>query len=405
MGRVSDYLGFEMMKEQLSGEYREAFEAVLSYGILKNISQDILTERLTELYDTLLTAQSEGREARRVVGEDRQRFCRDIFQDYTFWDSTREQFGRICTVVWLLLVFELLRNILTREGWKELKVSVLPYLLAVVCGVLVELLARLLLVPILLKSRKIKASKLNIIFTLVFAFTYGGMLTLARELPLPQWEVPSLWLAIGAGAFFLIFIIPNAIWIYKNSSGSLTGIREQMRRDSYYKGLDDAKNEIMWLNTWKKRYVRLSRKGKSPEDVLRKMKKELRLSPLGEKVGWLFAAAMVLPGIIQRIRNGASDLVFYTLWMGGFMFLGIRFYTKINRQGNAVLKQVIESCEESGLSLPEVIEERLSPKTMGSDDEDQDDTTAGTGSFADDQDDTTVGTGSFADAQDDTPGK
>lgn len=373
MGRASDFTGFEMMKEQLSGEYREAFEAVLSYGTVKNISQDILTERLTELYDTLLTAQSEGREARRVVGEDRQRFCRDVFQDYTFWESVKNLFIGNLTPAGTILALELFHLIASGDQWRELRINVLPYLVGLGCGTLLILFGMLVVAPLMLRYKKINPSSWKKTYYVAISVTTVASIFVVLKLPLPQWELPSWWIALAAAIYIILILIIRMRWRYKNY-GTLRNIRKEMRRDSYYKELDDAKNEIMWLNTWKKRYERLTRKGKnSPEDALRKLKRELRLSSVYEKGGWLFAAAMVLPGIIQRIINGASDLVLYTLWRGGIMFLVMRFLTKQYRRGDAVLKQVIESCEESGLSLPEVIEERLSPKTMGSDAEDQDD--------------------------------
>lgn len=362
MGIVSDYMGFEMMKEQLSGEYREAFEAVLSYGTMKRISQDILTERLTELYDTLLTAQSEGREARRVVGDDRQRFCRDIFQDYTFGDSTREQFGRRCLWVCIILILELLPVFLSNKGWKGVRISILPYLLAIVCVVLAELLARFLIVPMVLKSRKIKAFKWDIIFIVVDAFVFAGTLNLARELPLPQWELPAVWLAIGAGAFFLISLIP-AIWSYKNSSGSLLGIREHMRRDSYYKDLSDTRFETIWMKSWKQWYEKLLRKGKSdPEDFLRRMKKDVRMSPLYEIFYSVFIAMLELPIIYDRITSNEETKVFSVIFLGTGMVVTWYIIIKWHRKRIAVEKKYIALCEESDLTLPELIEEKLSSK-------------------------------------------
>ena len=59
---------FELMKEQLNGEYRKVFEAAWIYGIMKNVSNEMLIDRLTELYDILLTAQTEGRDVRRIAG-------------------------------------------------------------------------------------------------------------------------------------------------------------------------------------------------------------------------------------------------------------------------------------------------------------------------------------------------
>ena len=36
---------FELMKEQLNGEYRKVFEAAWIYGIMKNVSNEMLIDR------------------------------------------------------------------------------------------------------------------------------------------------------------------------------------------------------------------------------------------------------------------------------------------------------------------------------------------------------------------------
>ena len=77
---------FELMKEQLNGEYRKVFEAAWIYGIMKNVSNEMLIDRLTELYDILLTAQTEGRDVRRIAGSSTERFCKDLYGDYTPFD-------------------------------------------------------------------------------------------------------------------------------------------------------------------------------------------------------------------------------------------------------------------------------------------------------------------------------
>ena len=81
-------MNYSIMEQQLNGEYRDAFTAVITYGTLKNYSDEIMTERIAELFDTLLTAQTNGKPVGKIIGHNTERFCREFFEDCSNWDMT-----------------------------------------------------------------------------------------------------------------------------------------------------------------------------------------------------------------------------------------------------------------------------------------------------------------------------
>ena len=97
---------YEQMQEQLSGPYREVFAAAKGYGVMTNAAPELLTDRLTELYDLLLTAQAEGCAVQRVVGKDTEVFCKEFFAESSPSRRLGTLAGRLYRYVWVLFLLE-----------------------------------------------------------------------------------------------------------------------------------------------------------------------------------------------------------------------------------------------------------------------------------------------------------
>ena len=95
---------------------------------------------------------------------------------------------------------------------------------------------------------------------------------------------------------------------------------------------------------------------------MRRMKKDVRMSPLYEKFYSVFIAMLVLPIIYDRITSNEETKVFSVIFLGTGMVVTWYIIIKWHRKRIAVEKKYIALREESDLTLPELIEEKLSSK-------------------------------------------
>lgn len=64
--------------EKLNDEYREVFKKVNDYVTASNMDEMLAEEILSEVMDTFLAAQEEGKTVEKVVGKDLQKFCESL---------------------------------------------------------------------------------------------------------------------------------------------------------------------------------------------------------------------------------------------------------------------------------------------------------------------------------------
>ena len=351
-------MNLELMKQQLTGEYREAFSAVWVYGTMKNIAADLLEERLTELYDSLYTAQIEKKDVRRIIGSSTERFCKNFYEDYTFADRLRQLPALLYRWAWVVLVMVLLP--LSGSSERGTTQNILPILFAIGVGLVFELVCRFVFLPLMCRSRKIKSGTWsNIAFIsliVMFAATIVFQASLSVEL-----EVPALPLAIGAGAYIAVFFAVRSYLRYKEF-GTIRDVRKQMRKDSYYKEISDQQLEQTVLKTWQKQYTKFSSKGKAtPDSYIGMLKKNEKANDIANTAIDLFMAACFISIVVNKVQDyqGVADLLVYLAFMGTLMFFFWRFISGAFRRGSAIRKNLIRECETAGQTMPDFITERL----------------------------------------------
>lgn len=68
------------MAEKLKGDYRKVFEKADMYSILSSENEEAGDEKMMNLYDLLLEAQSNEKPVEKIVGTDIETFCKDYFK-------------------------------------------------------------------------------------------------------------------------------------------------------------------------------------------------------------------------------------------------------------------------------------------------------------------------------------
>ena len=74
---------YRQYKRHLNDIYRPVFERIEAYVTTQNIDLKIHEERMSELLDIFLNAQSEEKPVRDIIGNDIDRFCKNFCSDFT----------------------------------------------------------------------------------------------------------------------------------------------------------------------------------------------------------------------------------------------------------------------------------------------------------------------------------
>ncbi|MDE6024145.1 MAG: DUF1048 domain-containing protein [Lachnospiraceae bacterium] len=112
-------MNYEEISGKLEGEYHKAFDEVEAYAILKNYVGEEKEEMMMNLLDMLLTAQTEGKDAEKIVGTDIIKFCENYFSVYDKRKGKLEQiFFMLSMYSWLGFTQALLKEYISLLHWQ-----------------------------------------------------------------------------------------------------------------------------------------------------------------------------------------------------------------------------------------------------------------------------------------------
>ena len=70
------------MAAQLDGEYKTVFEKADMYGMLENGGDEsVIDDKMMNLFDLLMQAQTDKMPVSKVIGEDIEEFCKSYFKE------------------------------------------------------------------------------------------------------------------------------------------------------------------------------------------------------------------------------------------------------------------------------------------------------------------------------------
>lgn len=356
---------YEQMQEQLSGSYREVFAAAKGYGVMTNAAPELLTDRLTELYDLLLTAQAEGCAVQRVVGKDTEVFCKEFFAESSPLRRLGTLAGRLYRYVWVLFLLEGLPLLAADSAPNSKGTNLLPYLLGVGVALIFELLARFALLPFFFRHKQGKPERWNYLAMLGFGGMVIGILALERALP---WElsVPQLPVLIASGAYIAVFFVLRALRRYR-TYGTILDERKQLLKDSYYRNLNSkAPDDAIILKSFRRQWKRLSRRKNMTRERF------IQITQRNDRISDAILNCMPYIWFAWLLQRAARDMrQCDTLWdqlisllvaviAAAIFLLLLRAFMEGGRIGSAARKRVLQELAESGQSVPDFVAARLS---------------------------------------------
>ncbi len=351
---------FQLMEEQLNGGYREVFSAVRVYGTMKNISPDVLTDRLTELYDVLLTAQTEGRDVKEVAGSDTERFCRDIYGDYTAADRLKQLPRTVCSCALVIFIAETLSLIMTEQPLTGTVMNLAPFLFGIGVGIVFNLLCSFVAVPLMFRSKKLRPNAWNTIALVSFFVILISTVIFQGRVSLVM-NVPSLPAAIVSGVYIAVYYTVRSGWRYRNY-GTIRDRRKQILKDNYYRELGDKKAESVMLREWKRKFDRLSqKKGMTAAEFLEKLRKDESKLNITVICADIFYVALYTCAVAEKIVHGESlkTALPFAVISGLIIYFICGNFSKGFHNSLEIYRRLIRECDSTKQPVDEYIDMRL----------------------------------------------
>lgn len=355
------------MAEKLKGDYRKVFEKADMYSILSSENEEAGDEKMMNLYDLLLEAQSNEKPVEKIVGTDIETFCKDYFK--VEQDAKEKKyityFNVLYTMSIWITVITLIWVIFPEEGEtiQSMTINILPFFAGVCIGSLETIIMRYVLEPLIFKSKKIKP----ITFSIIILLSFLGSVILATILfsDVEIMNIPALWLLIGCGGYVVIYLLVRSLWRYHTYGTIRKDTKENRERKKAEKKIKKAFNDEVSMKSlakpMAKRYARLNKRKlrrKHEEftfaEFAELIRKEERLSG---KIYIIMAISLAVFVIFSTVMEMITTGFIFGLVLGIIMAIieaGIfRFFQSCNDTGMKQQIQIIDECERLGITITE----------------------------------------------------
>lgn len=331
------------MAAQLEGEYRTVFEKADMYGLLENSSEEnVYDDKMMNLYDLLMQAQTDKIPVSKIVGEDIEGFCKSYFKEEkekTFkWLSVAKF---IYNIAWWGMIAGILEVIFPEEGSSVgffPEVNIMPLIIGFSLGLFMVFLG-LIAKKTVLKSKKLKPIVFYflIIFVLVISVVLAMVISVKIGIEL---KVKAGLLLILSGLYVVVYLIIRSVWRYCEHGTITRYSKEEQRRLKAEKAekeefnKDVAKqNVVQTAKDMRSRYKRLSQRhekkyGESMtlQQYKDKLNKELKDFDKHGIIYLVIDALFVLgPTIYIISTDGLTDGVWYGVIMTVIFLFVYRF--------------------------------------------------------------------------------
>lgn len=347
------------MAEQLSGEYRSAFERADIYSFTAKKTEEYIDEKMMELYNLLIKAEKNNQPIEEVIGNDIELYCKNFFVEEKKRYTLKEALDSLFAIMCGLLIYTLLQLLL-----EEKQSNLLPFVAGFAAGGVVEVLAKYWLQPVVFKNKKIKP--IVYYFSILGAFLgcFIGMLILSYKYNV---TIQTWWLFGISAIYVLVYFVIRSIWRYKKY-GSIFGhsSEEKMNKEfkkDFNKELQEKTMTKAVAQAMASRFRRIRKRKQKRgreytfEDFAQLIRKEEKITKRGNWVFIIITALMVVvPGINIMVEETLFDGFIFILIMGVFEYFICRLVVKSNIDSMKTQLSLIEECEQSNIDILEYVE-------------------------------------------------
>ena len=351
----------------LNGEYKDAYQRVCTYAVMKGYTDEMIEEQMNELFDMLKTAQSEGTPVKRITGSDIDSFLRGFFSDYGVKERIIDILSTVYRLAVLVLIFAVI-DIFAADKPKDMFLNGSFGFGAVfggfAPGVLVSVISSKFFSPFLGRTGKANMGRWFAAVLGLEAVLLTGELVLYENFKdkLSFISLSVFVTCIVSALYITVFLVLRAVYRYK-TYGTVRNIKKQIYEKSVRAHIDDEMTRSITLESWGRIHDRMIKKGKTEQDFEKKVNKILSSNRSGNKWFTVFMAVIVAVMIINvAIDSTLYDTVFFALVLGSIEFIVWRFFIKTFNSSAAAQEWIINSARDDGKSVYEFINDTLSKK-------------------------------------------
>lgn len=357
-------MNYSVLTDNLKGEYKKAFEQVELYGTLQGIGEEIMNDKMVNLYDMLLTAQQEERPVEKIIGKSTEVFCKDYFEDYDIKEWIQEVPYRIYRLAVVVFILEFMEVFLWGEQTDLLHATsdMVPWICGVAGALLLDIVANIILKPMMFKTKKIPPMAYYFLIILLFfvMLVFDVMVIMKRN----SITMPALPMLIISGVYIAGFLGYRKIQTgsFKKKTNLETEYIKSLQQTASITDTSDF--DQAFVKQLAKKYEKMNKKRikqkkaiLSQQEFAEQMKQEQKkwsMESLPYKCLW---AAMTLTcagfcwlgvaeaGVFLSIAASCVTIVVEVL-----IYLGFR---KIERDGNKKRSKILQECFEQNITIIE----------------------------------------------------
>jgi len=358
------------MRELLKGDYRENFEKICLYGEMCNRSTKVYEDRITNIYDLFLEAQEEGKPVSKIVGNNLEKFCKSYFKYESNLDAAREVCKRILNIVAVLFVFSWVDYLFLSEEKVPLKdatVGIEGLFIGIVVGVaLISYFGYVRKKRIFVEGNVKHGLYLALVIVILFVGVFGLNILLGDVINI---QAPLLATVIITGTYIFIYMLVTMIYRLVNykslKNPNKLSKEEKAERDAANKEIEEKSETITTARDLSERYLKLKAKNKKkgkPEYTMTDFIKLIRKDISQEKGIKAFMIIMAVGSTCYSTfraygNDGIQGAILMFVILGIIMTFVCKFMWKILTEVNISIKQVIDTCEDRGISIDDYAKE------------------------------------------------
>lgn len=348
------------MVERLEGDYRQVFERAELYCCTMGIAEDIEADKLMNLFDVLLTAQTNGKPVEKIIGKDIKKFCECYFEDYNIRERICHMPPKIYRGAWVVFIFSLL-ELFFECDWEQglswtfcYQTDILPYVVGISTGWLFSAAIRICIKPLIFRFPRIAPMKFYISYLVMFAVLVFVAV---------QWEehmqasvlIPILPVIVICGIYIALYWGVRAYRRYQNHGS----IRKERDKEEGWEHSSKFMLEIG--DTLVKRFHRINRRrvrrGKeawTPEEYMEQIsRKDGRDAVVWRVMAVFYVLIMAVPIAMSLLNEGLEDALILGAVLVAIEVPIYMLCRKASGFGVRCRKKIMEECSSRGEDLLE----------------------------------------------------
>lgn len=355
-------MDYNSMEEQLKDDYREVFEKAELYGVIKNIDTDVMDDKLMNLFDLLLTAQTNEKPVKNVIGSDVETFCEGYFQDYNIKERIRRFPKLFYRMMKFIFIFEVIDFLWLQDNDVSIfraSSNVLPYLIGILVGIIGAFLVDIIVRPLMFKTKKVKVIcyYIGILLLQITLIFIGVTFVVYHEISVIMFPV----IVISFG-YIVIYLAIRSVRRYKQYGT----VRKPKLVESDYDKVSLKKSiEIALPNELVKKYEkknkRLAERGKpeiTPEQFMNDIRKEdSKTVKMWKIMRYVYAMFVIVPAVTDYFvsESGIIDSLIFMCILAVTEFFIYRACKKVSDAGVDAREKLVNECERLGVNIIEYV--------------------------------------------------